>query len=166
MRAVPRGSREFWNSIAQPGYSAGSALASSSVFSGKDKQEGFRAPPELLEVARGGTGAARRALHQMPGACAGLQRIDLGADPSLAEHVGGRAGYEASELQRRALAAYFRAGGDGHPDPALSTVEEHDGKRYVMLRNASGSLACYRIRKFDGVLKRLVRIPRELRDDE
>ena len=71
-----------------------------------------------------------------------------------------------AELQRRALAAYFRAGGDGHPDPALSTVEEHDGKRYVMLRNASGFLACYRIRKFDGVLKRLVRIPRELRDDE
>ena len=71
-----------------------------------------------------------------------------------------------AELQRRALAAYFRTGGDGHPDPALSTVEEHDGKRYVMLRNASGALACYRIRKFDGVLKRLVRIPRELRDDE
>ncbi len=71
-----------------------------------------------------------------------------------------------AELQRRALAAYFRAGGDGHPDPARSTVAEHDGKRYVMLRNASGSLACYRVRKFDGVLKRLVRIPRELRDDE
>lgn len=70
-----------------------------------------------------------------------------------------------AELQRRALAAYFRADGDGHPDPALSTVEEHDGKRYVMLRNASGALACYRIRKFDGVLKRLVRIPRELRDE-
>ena len=71
-----------------------------------------------------------------------------------------------AELQRRALAAYFRSGGNGHPDPALSSVEEHDGKRYVMLRNADGILACYRIRKFDGMLKRLVRIPRELREDE
>jgi hypothetical protein len=38
----------------------------------------------------------------MPGAWAGLRRVDLGADLSRAEHVGDRAGYKASSNQSSA----------------------------------------------------------------
>jgi hypothetical protein len=44
------------------------------------------------------------------------------------------------------------------PTEALSGVEEHDGKVYVVLRNARGVIACYRVRN-DHKLKRLVRLP-------
>jgi len=73
------------------------------------------------------------------------------------------------ELKRRAFAAYFRSNADMRhdvqPDAALSSVEILDGKQYVVLRHAGGILACYRVRN-DGMLKRLVRIPHELRGDE
>ena len=64
---------------------------------------------------------------------------------------------------RRALAAYYRsAGSDGYDKPANTSGEaEHDGHRYVVLRNTGGVLAVYRIRN-DGKLKRLRRWPTEI----
>jgi hypothetical protein len=63
-----------------------------------------------------------------------------------------------SDLERRAFAAYFRSGGTEQPSESGSGVEEHAGKMYVVLRNASGLLACYRVRN-DGKLKLLRRLP-------
>ena len=64
-------------------------------------------------------------------------------------------------LTRRAFAAYFRTGGLDQPSSAGSAVVQHDGKYYVMLHNAAGLMAVYRVRN-DGVLKRLVRWPAAL----
>jgi hypothetical protein len=74
---------------------------------------------------------------------------------------------------RRALAAYFMRGSSrhavasdwpGHIDdqPADSSgPTEHDGKRYIVLRNVNGILAVYRVRT-SGALKRLARWPAAL----
>ena len=70
---------------------------------------------------------------------------------------------EVQDLQRRAMAAYFRGGDTDHPSASASSVEELGGKHYVMLRGIGGVLACYRVRN-DGKLKRLVRIPADLRE--
>lgn len=68
------------------------------------------------------------------------------------------------ELTRRAFAAYFRSGGEGAPMPAYdSGVVEHEGKRYVVLRNVNGTLAVYRVRT-SGALKALKRWPAELEE--
>lgn len=64
---------------------------------------------------------------------------------------------EGDELTRRAFAAYFRTGGTGQPGKA-SGVVERDGKRYVVLQNARGVLAVYRVRN-DGMLRRMRRWP-------
>jgi hypothetical protein len=61
---------------------------------------------------------------------------------------------------RRAFAAWFRSGGTDQP-AGYSDVEYHAGHRYVVLRNANGVLAVYRVRN-DGMLKRLRRWPAEL----
>jgi hypothetical protein len=68
------------------------------------------------------------------------------------------------QLTQRAFAAYFRsAAREGSLSPAqpanYSGVEEHNGKRYVVLRNVHGILAVYRVRN-DGVLKSLRRWPK------
>lgn len=69
--------------------------------------------------------------------------------------------YDTDErLVTRAFAAYFRAGGIDQP-ANYSGVVLHDGKRYVVLVNAGGFLAVYRVRN-DGMLKRLRRWPAAL----
>ena len=72
------------------------------------------------------------------------------------------------DLLRRASTAWFH-GADRvglmpePPDPRLSGVETYGGKTYVVLRNADGLVAVYRVRD-DGTLKALRRVPAELRD--
>lgn len=73
----------------------------------------------------------------------------------------------AGSIESRALAAYFRSL-TGGPGAVLSQqptgqpiVRELAGKQYVVLRNAGGVLAVYRVRN-DGMLKRLKRWPAEL----
>lgn len=68
-------------------------------------------------------------------------------------------------LVRRAFAAYYRSGSAGGslPEPAsTSFLGELDGKQYVVLENMNGILAVYRVRTYDGILKRLKRWPTEL----
>jgi hypothetical protein len=64
----------------------------------------------------------------------------------------------------RAMAAYWRSAKDDGLliQPAnTSSVQEYDGKEYVVLRNVNGILAVYRITNA-GQLKRLKRWPTEL----
>jgi hypothetical protein len=70
--------------------------------------------------------------------------------------------YNNTNLESRALAAYFRFGGHGLAQPAAhrTRVRELAGLEYVTLSNCDGLLACYRIRN-DGNLRRLVRAPSE-----
>lgn len=74
---------------------------------------------------------------------------------------------EQADLLRRAMAAWFKVG-KGYPlgeqpSMALSTVETADGHNYIILRNANRDIAAvYRARN-NGVLKRLVRIPKPFR---
>ncbi len=64
------------------------------------------------------------------------------------------------ELSRRALAGYYRAGGTG---TAEGRVTEHGGKRYVVVAAPQGAtLAVYRVRPVDGVLRRMKRPPAEV----
>jgi hypothetical protein len=72
------------------------------------------------------------------------------------------------DLLHRASAAWFRGAErvglmPEPPDPGLSGVETYGGKTYVVLRNADGLMAVYRVRD-DGTLKALRRVPAELRD--
>jgi len=76
---------------------------------------------------------------------------------------------EIDDLMRRAMAAWFKVG-KGYPlheqpSTALSTVETADDHVYVILRNVNGITAVYRY-KNNGVLKRLVRIPKEFREQQ
>jgi hypothetical protein len=73
-----------------------------------------------------------------------------------------------AELISRALAAYFRTiaseKGEYHDLPDRdSGVAEHEGRRYVVLRSVSGTLAVYRVRG-SGALRRMKRWPREVAD--
>jgi hypothetical protein len=68
-----------------------------------------------------------------------------------------------ADLERRALAAYYRSGGTDQPSGG-GFVVEHDGKLYVVLSNVRGTLAVYRVRG-SGALKRLRRWPREVAPD-
>lgn len=67
------------------------------------------------------------------------------------------------ELERRALAAYFRytEGIVDQPTAGGVNVRELEGLRYVTIANGHRLLACYRVRH-DGKLKRLVRVPSEI----
>ena len=66
------------------------------------------------------------------------------------------------DLTRRAMAAYWRTEGEDADIPANdSGPEDHGGKKYVVLRNARGVLAVYRVRT-SGALKRLRRWPAAL----
>ena len=76
-------------------------------------------------------------------------------------------GVDEDDLVRRAMAAYFRLGTHSPiPGAGVSCVEILNDKAYVVLANGQGEyddiLACYRVRN-DGKLKRLRRIPRDLR---
>lgn len=64
------------------------------------------------------------------------------------------------EMTTRAMAAWFRSGAAIQP-ANTSGGREHGGKKYVVLENANGPLAVYRI-KVDGFLKRLKRWPKEI----
>ena len=76
-----------------------------------------------------------------------------------------------SQLEQRALAAYYRngtrnagvAGGSVNQPGAVETVE-HDGLTYIRLSNVNGILAVYRVRTVNGeqVLKGLKRWPKAL----
>ena len=61
----------------------------------------------------------------------------------------------------RAMAAWFRSGQSIQPSNT-SGVRVCKGKKYVVLENANGILAVYRI-KVDGFLKRLKRWPKDIR---
>lgn len=65
---------------------------------------------------------------------------------------------DGAELLKRAMAAYFRAGEGQQPSSNDSGLMTHDGHKYMVLRNISGTLAVYRVRN-DGMLKRLKRWP-------
>jgi hypothetical protein len=64
---------------------------------------------------------------------------------------------------RRAFAAYFKYSTTMVQQPAesLCTVETHEDKDYVVLRNSNGLLAVYRIQQ-SGRLKGLRRWPKEI----
>jgi hypothetical protein len=70
-----------------------------------------------------------------------------------------------AQLEARALAAYFRSAareGITADQPAGGAdVVEHDGLLYVVLGNARGTLAVYRVHN-DGMLRRMKRWPREV----
>lgn len=71
---------------------------------------------------------------------------------------------EDDELLRRALAAYYRATStDAQPDTDTSRVVEHAGRLYVRLADRDGNLvAVFRVRAYNGILKRLRRWPEAL----
>jgi|SRR5271165_2195267 len=70
----------------------------------------------------------------------------------------------ASDVVRRAYAAWFRSGGHDMPSESASDMCVVEGKHYVTLRNVNGVLACYRITNQDQ-LKRLKRLPKEILED-
>ena len=68
------------------------------------------------------------------------------------------------ELTSRAFTAYFRRHGELADQPAnTSGVVEHEGLQYVVLHNANGVLAVYRVTN-RGQLKHLTRWPDALND--
>lgn len=74
-------------------------------------------------------------------------------------------GDSSEPLVRRAFAAYYRSApaGGSLPEPAnTSFLCDLDGKQYVVLGNMNGVLAVYRVRTYDGILKRMRRWPAEL----
>ena len=72
------------------------------------------------------------------------------------------------ELIRRALAGYFRAGDEAPPVPDRCTVEQAKSAnaaevgQYVCLRDYQRLLAVFKVRRHDGMLKRLKRWPNSL----
>lgn len=64
---------------------------------------------------------------------------------------------DMTDLERRAFLAYLRPGNVDQPSCATETT--HDGLHYVVITNANGVLAAYRVRPSDGVLRRLKRWP-------
>lgn len=68
---------------------------------------------------------------------------------------------------QRALAAFYRSAKwpetPMEPSQALSGMTTLNGLEYVVLRNTHQVLAVYRVRN-DGMLKRLLRWPKELND--
>lgn len=78
--------------------------------------------------------------------------------------------FDETDLKNRALAAYWRSGRPGETIQAPSAngvaVVEARGLFYVTLTSAEGVLLmCYRVRN-DGKLKRMLRVPLELRNSD
>jgi hypothetical protein len=69
-------------------------------------------------------------------------------------------------LVHRAKIAYLRAGETLQPSDDASGAKHSKGKYYVVLRSTKALLAVYRIRAFDGVLKRLRRWPSKIEQEE
>ena len=69
-------------------------------------------------------------------------------------------------MVRRAMSAWFRTPSreTDQPSAAMSTVERVGNLSYVVLRNVAGVMVVYRI-KTDGALKRLIQIPKPLREN-
>lgn len=65
-------------------------------------------------------------------------------------------------IVERAFTAYFRSGGTDQAGRDSSECVRLNGKDYVVLRNAHGALAVYRVRPHNGALRRLKRPPAEL----
>jgi hypothetical protein len=64
------------------------------------------------------------------------------------------------DAERRAMAAYLRAGGLEKP---VAETWEDDGKQYVVVKNQAGSvLVVYRVRANDQALRKMRRPPKEL----
>jgi len=77
--------------------------------------------------------------------------------------------HDETDLENRALAAYWRSGRPGEKLAAPSAdgvaVVKSRGKFYVRLTGADDVLLmCYRVRN-DGKLKRMLRVPVELRGE-
>lgn len=71
---------------------------------------------------------------------------------------------DRDRLVPRALAAYFNSIAPGDPLPAIerTSIVEHHGLRYVLLVDRNGTeVAVYRVHN-SGVLRRMVRPPREV----
>jgi hypothetical protein len=66
-------------------------------------------------------------------------------------------------LVQRAIAAYYRAEDiPDQPSATTSDVVTYQDRTYVVLRNRHRTLAVYRVRPVDGVLRRMKRWPTEL----
>ncbi len=80
-----------------------------------------------------------------------------------------RSQHEEDDLKRRAFAGYWRFARMGQPvarfDETRADVVEVRGKLYVTLTSGKVRVAVFRVRN-DGKLKRLVRVPEELKQDE
>jgi hypothetical protein len=76
--------------------------------------------------------------------------------------------HNEDDLKRRAFAGYWRFVRPGQPvaslDSTRAEVTEIRGKLYVSLTSGKVRVAVFRVRN-DGKLKRLVRIPHELKDE-
>jgi len=76
---------------------------------------------------------------------------------------------EEDDLKRRAFAGYWKYARAGQPhasfDETEAAVHEIGGKLYVTLTSGKVRVAVFRVRN-DGKLKRLVRVPLELQEDE
>jgi hypothetical protein len=74
--------------------------------------------------------------------------------------------HDEDDLKRRALAGYWRFAKPGEqlaaPDATRADVIKIGGLLYVTLTSGGTVLVVFRVRN-DGKLKRLVRIPKELR---
>jgi hypothetical protein len=73
-----------------------------------------------------------------------------------------------TSFEARALAAYYSAAakqieahGGSVNQPGSTEIEEHDGMRYVVLRNVNGVLAVYRITT-QATLKAMKRWPKTI----
>ena len=80
-----------------------------------------------------------------------------------------RSKHDEDDLKRRAFAGYWRFARVGQPraslDDTKATVVEIGGKLYVTLSSGKLQVAVFRVRN-DGQLKRLVRVPSELKQEE
>jgi len=76
---------------------------------------------------------------------------------------------DEQDLKRRAFAGYWRFAREGQPvatlDNTRADVVEVEKLLYVTLTTGKRRIAVFRVRH-DGKLRRLIRIPRELKQDE
>jgi len=70
--------------------------------------------------------------------------------------------YDETDLIYRAISAHLRVGHRDQPSDSDSTVEEIEGRVYVVLRNVGGILNVYRLTS-QGKLRALRRWPAEFK---